>query len=128
MNQSGQQVNHEVACDASPIGPISSPAHKTDRVEGDFRGIPEPGIPIQIIRRQARWRHPTLPGAVGSVPAGTSIVRTSPIAPDAMSSLALIDVQLSAAPLPISTMRLFFSPAAIIAKPSETWWVIGFSE
>src|ERR1017187_9964173 len=45
MNQSGQQVNHEVACDASPIGPISSPAHKTDRVEGDFRGIPEPGIP-----------------------------------------------------------------------------------
>src|ERR1039457_4348257 len=77
MNQSGQQVNHEVACDASPIGPISSPAHKTDRVEGDFRGIPEPGIPIQIIRRQARWRHPTLPGAVGSVPAGGDLNRTN---------------------------------------------------
>src|SRR3954452_15235043 len=53
-------------------------------------------------------------------PVETSIERTSPIAPDAISSLALIDVQVSAAPLPISTMRLFFSAAAIIANPSAT--------
>src|SRR5689334_9376936 len=36
MNQSGQQVNHEVARDAGSVGAICPPARKADRVEGYF--------------------------------------------------------------------------------------------